>query len=109
MISTTDATRRPSSEVLAELRVDPDRGLSFSEVEHRRERYGPNELDAEPPIPAWRRFVAQFRDPLVYLLLAAIVVSLLAWWLEGTEETLSLIHISEPTRQPATSRMPSSA
>jgi len=87
MISTTDATRRPSSEVVAELSVDPDRGLSAVEVERRRERYGPNELDAEPPIPAWRRFVAQFRDPLVYLLLAAIVVSLLAWWLEGAEET----------------------
>ena len=87
MISTTDATRRPSSEVVAALSVDPDRGLSAAEVERRRERFGPNELDAEPPIPAWRRFLDQFRDPLVYLLLAAIVVSLVAWWVDGAGET----------------------
>ena len=61
-------------------------GLSAVEVERRRRRYGPNELDDEPPIHAWRRFVAQFRDPLVYLLLAAIVVSLLAWSLDGAHE-----------------------
>ncbi len=87
MISTTDAIRRPSSEVVAALSVDHDRGLSAVDVERRRERFGPNELDAEPPIPAWHRFLAQFRDPLVYLLLAAIVVSLLAWWVDGAGET----------------------
>ncbi len=37
-------------------------------------------------MPAWRRFVGQFADPLVYLLLAAVVVSLVAWVLEGGEE-----------------------
>ena len=36
-------------------------------------------------MPAWRRFLGQFADPLIYLLLAAIVVSLVAWVLEGRE------------------------
>ena len=31
------------------------------------------------PGPAWRRFLGQFRDPLIYLLFAAVVVSLVAW------------------------------
>ena len=34
-------------------------------------------------IPAWRAFLRQFADPLVYLLLAAVVISFLAWLLEG--------------------------
>ena len=44
---------------------------------------GPNELPSEPPVPAWRRLLAQFQDPLVYLLIVAIVVSAIAWVLEG--------------------------
>src|SRR5690606_34824362 len=31
----------------------------------------------------WRRFLAQFRDPLVYLLIAAVVISVVAWMVEG--------------------------
>ena len=32
---------------------------------------GANERRAAPPIPAWRRLVAHFQDPLIYLLQAA--------------------------------------
>jgi magnesium-transporting ATPase (P-type) len=31
----------------------------------RLERYGKNELTAEKPVPAWRKFLAQFQDVLV--------------------------------------------
>ena len=44
---------------------------------------GPNELTSEPPQAPWRRALAQFQDPLVYLLLAAIGIALAAWWMEG--------------------------
>src|SRR5690606_26280572 len=46
---------------------------------------GPNELRAVSPVPAWRRILSQFRDPLVYLLLGAILVALVAWLIEGRE------------------------
>ncbi len=36
-------------------------------------------------MPGWRKFLGQFADPLIYLLLAAVVVSLVAWVLEGGE------------------------
>ena len=36
-------------------------------------------------MPAWRKLLGQFADPLIYLLLAAVVVSLVAWALEGAE------------------------
>lgn len=65
--------------VAAAWHVDPERGLSTDEVARRRTQHGPNALRATPPVPAWRRLLRQFNDPLIYLLLAAVVVSLLAW------------------------------
>ena len=45
--------------------------------------HGPNELRGTPPVPIWRKILAQFQDPLIYLLLAAVAVSLVAWIVEG--------------------------
>ncbi len=62
---------------------DLDRGLSTSEAERRLVRFGANEIEAAAAVPAWRRLLNQFSDPLVLLLLAAIGVSLLAWTVDG--------------------------
>ncbi len=62
---------------------DPRTGLTAAEAARRLEAHGPNELASEPPVPAWKRFLAQFRDPLIYLLLAAIAISIVAWAIEG--------------------------
>jgi potassium/sodium efflux P-type ATPase len=71
--------------VANELGSDPATGLSPEEAARRLAGLGPNEIASVPPVPAWRRFLEHFRDPLVYLLLAAIVVSLVAWAYEGAE------------------------
>jgi Ca2+-transporting ATPase len=71
--------------VLEELGSDPDRGLDDVEAQARLKRYGPNELRQEPPEPKWRRFLRQFIDPLVLLLLAATGISLVVWSVEGAE------------------------
>ena len=42
-------------------------------------------LEGAATEPAWHRFLAQFADPLIYLLLAAVVVSLGAWAWEGAD------------------------
>jgi P-type Ca2+ transporter type 2C len=70
--------------VMHALETDADQGLSAEEARSRLEREGPNELREAPPVPRWRRFVAQFADPLVVLLLAATVISALVWLLEGS-------------------------
>src|SRR5690606_10957097 len=71
--------------VAARLGVDPGRGLAPAEAAARLARHGPNQLEAAPPVPAWRKLLAQFQDPLVYLLLAAAAVSLAAWVIEGAD------------------------
>ena len=40
-------------------------------------------MRAKPPVPLWRKVLAQFQDPLIYLLLVAVVISLVAWVAEG--------------------------
>ena len=70
-------------EVTRELDVDPELGLSGDEAARRLEVFGPNELRGTPPEPAWRRLLRQLQDPLVYLLLVAIVIAVLAWLVEG--------------------------
>jgi P-type Ca2+ transporter type 2C len=56
--------------------------LSEREAQLRLEQYGRNELAAEKPVPAWRKFLAQFRDVLVVLLLVATAVSAGLWAVE---------------------------
>lgn len=69
--------------VLEALGTDPEIGLTSREASRRLAADGSNEFRADPPIPVWRRALAQLRDPLVYLLLVAIAVSLAAWAIEG--------------------------
>jgi magnesium-transporting ATPase (P-type) len=45
--------------------------------------YGSNELRVAPRLATWRRVLAHFQEPLVYLLLAAITIALVAWLIEG--------------------------
>ncbi len=71
-----------AEEVLEALRVQSEQGLTSSEAQARLEQFGRNELPEEPPDPAWRKFINQFRNPLTYLLLAATVISFIAWLIE---------------------------
>jgi P-type Ca2+ transporter type 2C len=74
-----------AAEVLASLGVDPASGLGSAEAAERLARVGPNRLEAAAQVPAWRKLLGQFADPLIYLLLAAIVISAGAWALEGAQ------------------------
>ena len=80
-----DASVMDAGAVAAALGVDVATGLSAQEAASRLAQNGPNELRAKPRIPTWRRVLAQFQDPLIYLLLAAVTVALVAWWVEGTD------------------------
>jgi len=68
--------------VLSALGTDGHNGLRESEARARLERYGRNELAVEKPIPAWRKFLAQFQDALVILLLVATAISAGLWLYE---------------------------
>ncbi|MEP7102360.1 MAG: cation-translocating P-type ATPase [Burkholderiales bacterium] len=81
------APRDPSlltaAAVAAALSTDTIHGLSAPEAARRLAADGRNELRATKPRAAWRRLLAQFNDPLIYLLLAAVAIALTAWVIEG--------------------------
>jgi len=74
--------QRTVEEALAEFNTDARRGMSDIEARARLERYGRNELTADKPVPAWKKFLAQFKDVLVILLLIATAVSAILWVVE---------------------------
>lgn len=78
-----DPWRLEAAEVARALGTDASAGLGHAEAAARLASVGPNRLVEAGRVPAWRRLLAQYRDPLVYLLLGAIGVSAAAWALEG--------------------------
>jgi Ca2+-transporting ATPase len=87
-IDTPDSTiayLQSVSEVVAAFGTDEQYGLTNEEARSRLERFGRNELTADKPIPSWRRFLAQFQDVLVILLLVAGAVSAALWFVERDE------------------------
>jgi Ca2+-transporting ATPase len=69
-------------EVLTKLHTDAQNGLSEEEARARLKSYGKNELTVEKPVPAWRKFLAQFQNVLVILLLIATLISAALWLYE---------------------------
>jgi Ca2+-transporting ATPase len=60
-------------------------GLTTAEARRRLARHGPNSLPEQAPTPLWKRFLQQFRSPLIYILLFALVVDLGIWVYEGAQ------------------------
>ncbi len=71
--------RKPVADVLAAFHTDGRRGLTEAGARAQFQRYGRNELTAEKPVSAWRKFLAQFQSPLVMLLVVATAISLGLW------------------------------
>jgi P-type Ca2+ transporter type 2C len=76
------AYRLDAGDLVARLATNAQSGLSDEEARVRLGQYGANELAAEPPVPAWRRFLSQFQDVLVILLLVATAISAALWAVE---------------------------
>ena len=78
---------RSAADVVAALESDAAQGLSQAEAQRRLKVYGKNEFDAEKPTPGWKKFLVQFKDMLVVLLLVATGISF-ALWLHERESAL---------------------
>lgn len=80
-------------ETLARMGVSPEKGLSVGETMARRADTGPNCLAASPGKGPLRRFLAQFDDFMVLLLLGAAGISLALSFLTGERDFLDPIII----------------
>jgi len=69
---------------IAELKSDAQNGLTVEEAARRLDEYGPNELQEAPRQAAWVRFLHQFNDLIVIVLIAAAAVSAIVHDLKDT-------------------------
>ncbi len=75
----------PAEEVARLLDVNLKSGLSVNEARARQMKCGPNRLTARRGTSAWLRFVQQFNQPLVYILLLAVgVTAFLGEWVDSS-------------------------
>src|ERR1700744_5793787 len=65
-----------TADALRELSTDASAGLAAAEVGRRRDKYGRNQVTAKAATPAWLKFLQQFNQSVIYVLLVAAVCCL---------------------------------
>ncbi|XP_028605891.2 calcium-transporting ATPase type 2C member 1 isoform X2 [Podarcis muralis] len=77
VLTSKKASELPVNEVASILQADLQNGLKNCEVCHRRAFHGWNEFDIGEDEPLWKKYISQFKNPLIMLLLASAVFSVL--------------------------------
>ncbi|XP_010566299.1 PREDICTED: calcium-transporting ATPase type 2C member 1 isoform X4 [Haliaeetus leucocephalus] len=77
VLSSKKASELPVDEVASILQANLQNGLKNCEVCHRRAFHGWNEFDISEDEPLWKKYISQFKNPLIMLLLASAVISVL--------------------------------
>ncbi len=74
----------PVEKITELLDVDAQKGLDLFETELRLEHFGENVITSKKTQPAWQRFLLQFHQPLVYILIiAGVITALLGEWIDS--------------------------
>ena len=80
-------------EVLSELETDQTRGLTGQQARERLETHGPNALEGAKKESLVKRFLGQMKDPMILVLLAAAVLSLISTGGEDWVEAVIILVI----------------
>ena len=60
-------------------------GLTASQVEASRKKYGSNVLTQIPPDPLWKKIFEGFKDPMIIILCVALLIQLALWFMKQAE------------------------
>ncbi|KAH8286276.1 hypothetical protein KR054_005898, partial [Drosophila jambulina] len=77
LLSTSESSTHSASEVAGRLQVDVRTGLKWTEAKYRAKIIGHNELLLVEEDPTWRKYIEQFKNPLILLLLGSAMVSVI--------------------------------
>ncbi len=73
----------PADKVVAAFDADTEKGLSEQEAASRLEKHGRNEIPKGPGRTWWQRLLAQFNNVLIFVLIAAAVITaLMDHWID---------------------------
>ena len=84
---------KTTAQVVSELETDQSKGLTTQQAEQRLEKYGPNALESGKKESLVKRFINQLKDPMIIVLLAAAVLSLISTGGEDWVEALIILVI----------------
>jgi Ca2+-transporting ATPase len=84
---------KSSKETIKGLCSNSETGLTSEEVQSRLEKNGPNELQEVAKESLLRIFIRQFNDPMIYILIAAAIISLVVGILEQSTDWVDSIII----------------
>lgn len=74
--------------------VSVEHGLPTAEVQKRFQRFGANQLAEVPPVPTWRKIVAQFKDLVIWILIvAAMIAGVMGEWAD-TAAILAIVLVN---------------
>lgn len=62
-----------------------NKGLTSAQVEQSRREHGSNSLTQIPPDPLWKKILEGFKDPMIMILLVALVVQVVLYFLDQAE------------------------
>ncbi len=65
----------PAEEILLILESNPQHGLDIFEIQHRQERFGRNTISVKKRTSLFIKFLRQFNNPLIFILLAAALIT----------------------------------
>ena len=81
------------SEVARKLRTNINMGLSKEEVENRRNKHGPNKLDEQKKENIIIRFLNEFKDFMIIILIIAAIISAIVSFIQGQNDYIDSIII----------------
>ena len=85
--------KKSINEVLKEQNVNSKVGLSDSEVNERLQKYGENKLDEVKKKTLLQRFISQLKDVMIYVLLIASVINVIAHGIDGLTEAVIILMV----------------
>lgn len=83
--------RQDTKQVLAELESHQKHGLTYDEATKRLERYGPNKLQEQHKKPLWLKYLYQYKDLMILLLVASVIISLILHDVQTAVALIALI------------------
>ena len=82
---------KTANEIEKKLNTNLDSGLTKEQVEEKRQKYGYNELKAKKKKSLFVKFLEQFKDFMIIVLIVAAVISGIVGYMEGEGITDSII------------------
>ena len=80
-------------EVIKLLSTDRKRGLTQEEINIRKNKYGKNKLDDKPKETLFKKFIKQFKDFMIAILIIASIISAVISYIQGENDYIDSIII----------------